>query len=211
MVKMIKSGDYVIVTEHNYDKLKRYAHTRIWQDGVQYGSVYRVVASPLEHSEFSYYLLDLATESLEDFINTQPDIDPDRIKIGLSRFDFKARKLERELKQQIIDYKNQIKQKDVESTTEYKLNSLMTEFSEPLFTKLATEAKSIEMLASQVTTIKKHCPFYSQKYTVAYDVIDNYNERKQELTELLEIFTEKRKELELELLNNKADQALEKV
>ena len=208
---MIKSGDYVIVTEHNYDKLKRYAHTRIWQDGVQYGSVYRVVASPLEHSEFSYYLLDLATESLEDFINTQPDIDPDRIKIGLSRFDFKARKLERELKQQIIDYKNQIKQKDVESTTEYKLNSLMTEFSEPLFTKLATEAKSIEMLASQVTTIKKHCPFYSQKYTVAYDVIDNYNERKQELTELLEIFTEKRKELELELLNNKADQALEKV
>ena len=208
---MIKSGDYVIVTEHNYDKLKRYAHTRIWQDGVQYGSVYRVVACPLEHSEFSYYLLDLATESLEDFINTQPDIDPDRIKIGLSRFDFKARKLERELKQQIIDYKNQIKQKDVESTTEYKLNSLMTEFSEPLFTKLATEAKSIEMLASQVTTIKKHCPFYSQKYTVAYDVIDNYNERKQELTELLEIFTEKRKELELELLNNKADQALEKV
>ena len=200
-----------MVTEHNYDKLKRYAHTRIWQDGVQYGSVYRVVASPLEHSEFSYYLLDLATESLEDFINTQPDIDPDRIKIGLSRFDFKARKLERELKQQIIDYKNQIKQKDVESTTEYKLNSLMTEFSEPLFTKLATEAKSIEMLASQVTTIKKHCPFYSQKYTVAYDVIDNYNERKQELTELLEIFTEKRKELELELLNNKADQALEKV
>ena len=200
-----------MVTEHNYDKLKRYAHTRIWQDGVQYGSVYRVVASPLEHSEFSYYLLDLATESLEDFINTQPDIDPDRIKIGLSRFDFKARKLERELKQQIIDYKNQIKQKDVESTTEYKLNSLMTDFSEPLFAKLATEAKSIEMLASQVTTIKKHCPFYSQKYTVAYDVIDNYNERKQELTELLEIFTEKRKELELELLNNKADQALEKV
>lgn len=81
---MIKSGDYVIVTEHNYDKLKRYAHTRIWQDGVQYGSIYRVVASPLEHSELSYYLLDLATESLEDFINTQPDIDPDRIKIGLS-------------------------------------------------------------------------------------------------------------------------------
>ena len=208
---MIKSGDYVIVTEHNYDKLKRYAHTRIWQDGVQYGSIYRVVASPLEHSEFSYYLLDFATESLEDFIRTQPDIDPDRIQIGLSWFDFKARKLERELKQQIIDYKNQIKQKDVESTTEYKLNSLMTEFSEPLFTKLATEAKSIEMLASQVTTIKKHCSFYSQKYTVAFDVIDNYNERKQELTELLEIFKAKRKDNELELLNNKADQALEKV
>ena len=210
---MIKSGDYVMIAEHNYAELKRFARTRIWQDDIQggsIGSIYRVIITPLETSEYTY-VLDFATESLEDFIRTQPDIDPDRIQIGLSWFDFKARKLERELKQQIIDYKNQIKQKDVESTTEYKLNSLMTEFSEPLFTKLATEAKSIEMLASQVTTIKKHCSFYSQKYTVAYDVIDNYNERKQELTELLEIFTEKRKELELELLNNKADQALEKV
>ena len=208
---MIKSGDYVIVTEHNYDKLKRYAHTRIWQDGVQYGSVYRVVASPLEHSEFSYYLLDLATESLEDFINTQPDIDPDRIKIGLSWFDFKARKLERELKQRIIDYKNQIKQKEVESTTEYKLNSLMTDFSEPLFAKLATEVKAIEIIASQATIIKDNCQWYSSKYTETFDVIDNYNKRKQELIELLEIFSEKRKDYELELLNNKADQALEKV
>ena len=208
---MIKSGDYVIVTEHNYDKLKRYAHTRIWQDGVQYGSVYRVVASPLEHSEFSYYLLDLATESLEDFINTQPDIDPDRIKIGLSWFDFKARKLERELKQRILDYQKQIKQKELESTTDYKLNSLMTDFSEPLFAKLATEVKAIEMLASQVTTIKEHCSFYSQKYTVAFDVIEDYNTRKRELTELLEIFNAKRKDYELELLNNKADEALEQV
>ena len=208
---MIKSGDYVIVTEHNYDKLKRYAHTRIWQDGVQYGSVYRVVASPLEHSEFSYYLLDLATESLEDFINNSPNIDADCIKIGFSRFDFKARKLERELKQRILDYQKQIKQKELESTTDYKLNSLMTDFSEPLFAKLATEVKAIEMLASQVTTIKEHCSFYSQKYTVAFDVIEDYNTRKRELTELLEIFNAKRNDYELELLNNKADQALEQI
>lgn len=207
---MIKSGDYVIVTEHNYDKLKRCARTRTYPDNLQYGSIYHIVNNPLYplDNEFTY-LISFVCESLEDFINNSPNIDADRIKIGLSRFDFKARKLERELKQRILDYQKQIKQKDVESTTEYKLNSLMTEFSEPLFTKLATEAKSIEMLASQITTIKKHCSFYSQKYTVAYDVIDNYNERKQELTELLEIFTEKRKELEL--LNNKADQALEKV
>jgi len=202
-----------MITEHNYAELKRFARTRIWQDNIQYdsiGSIYRVVITPLETSEYTY-VLDFTTESLEEFIRTQPDIDPDRIKIGLSWFDFKARKLERELKQRIIDYKNQIKQKEVESTTEYKLNSLMTDFPEPLFAKLATEVKAIEMLASQVTTIKEHCPWYSQKYTVACDVIDDYNARKQELAELLEIFTEKRKELELELLNNKADQALEKV
>ena len=202
-----------MITEHNYAELKRFARTRIWQDDIQggsIGSIYRVIITPLETSEYTY-VLDLATESLEDFINTQPDIDPDRIKIGLSWFDFKARKLERELKQRIIDYKNQIKQKEVESTTEYKLNSLMSDFSEPLFAKLATEVKAIEMIASQATIIKDNCQWYSSKYTETFDVIDNYNKRKQELTELLEIFSEKRKDYELELLNNKADQALEKV
>ena len=210
---MIKSGDYVMITEHNYAELKRFARTRIWQDDIQggsIGSIYRVIITPLETSEYTY-VLDFATESLEDFIKTQPDIDADRIKIGLSRFDFKARKLERELKQRIIDYKNQIKQKELETTTEYKLNSLMTDFSEPLFAKLATEVKAIEMIASQAMIIKENCSWYSQKYTETFDVIDNYNERKQELTELLEIFSEKRKDYELELLNNKADQALEKV
>lgn len=67
------------------------------------------------------------------------------------------------------------------------------------------------MFASQVTTIKEHCPWSSQKYTVAYDVIDDYNVRKQELTELLKIFSEKQQERELEFLNNKADQALEQI
>lgn len=202
-----------MITEHNYAELKRFARTRIWQDDIQggsIGSIYRVIITPLETSEYTY-VLDFATESLEDFIKTQPDIDADRIKIGLSRFDFKARKLERELKQQIIEYKSQIKRKELETTTEYKLNSLMTDFSEPLFAKLATEVKAIEMIASQATIIKENCPFYSQKYTETFDVIDNYNKRKQELTKLLEVFSEKRKDYELELLNNKADQALEKV
>lgn len=202
-----------MITEHNYAELKRFARTRIWQDDIQggsIGSIYRVIITPLETSEYTY-VLDFATESLEDFIKTQPDIDADRIKIGLSRFDFKARKLERELKQQIIEYKSQIKRKELETTTEYKLNSLMTDFSEPLFAKLATEVKAIEMIASQATIIKENCPFYSQKYTETFDVIDNYNKRKQELTKLLEVFNAKRKDYELELLNNKADQALEKV
>ena len=70
----------------------------------------------------------------------------------------------------------------------------MTDFSEPLFATLATEAKAIESVTSQITTIKENCPWYSQKYTVAFEVIDNYNERKQELTELLEIFSEKQQE-----------------
>lgn len=209
---MIKSGDYVIVTEHNYDKLKRCACTRTYPDNLQYGSIYHIVNYPLYPLDDDFtYLISFVCESLEDFINNSPNIDADRIKIGFSRFDFKARKLERELKQQIIDYKNQIKQKEVESTTEYKLNSLMTDFSEPLFAKLATEVKAIEMIASQATIIKENCQWYSSKYTETFDVIDNYNKRKQELTELLEIFSEKRKDYELELLNNKADQALEQV
>ena len=87
----------------------------------------------------------------------------------------------------------------------------MTDFSEPLFAKLASEAKAIESVTSQITTIKENCPWYSQKYTVAFEVIDNYNKRKQELTELLEIFNAKRNDYELELLNNKADQALEQI
>ena len=209
---MIKSGDYVIVTEHNYDKLKRCARTRTYPDNLQHGSIYHIVNYPLYPLDDDFtYLISFVCESLDDFINTQPNIDADRIKIGFSRFDFKAHKLERELKQRILDYQNQIKQKEVESTTEYKLNALMDDFSEPLFAKLATEVKSIESVTNQITTIKENCPWYSPKYTVAYEVIDNYNKRKQELTELLEIFNAKRKDYELELLNNKADQALEQI
>ena len=177
-----------MVTEHNYDKLKEFRGISLRSCNDQCGYIYHIVKLPLMNGDYTYNL-DWVSESLEAFINTQPDIDADSIKIGLSWFDFKARKLERELKQRILDYQKQIKQKKVESTTDYKLNSLMTDFSEPLFAKLATEAKSIEMLASQVTTIKEHCPWYSPKYTVAYDVIDNYNERKQELDDLLKIFT----------------------
>ena len=209
---MIKSGDYVIVTEHNYDKLKRCARTRTYPDNLQYGSIYHIVNYPLYPLDNDFtYLISFVCESLEDFINNSPNIDADLIKIGFSRFDFKARKLERELKQRILDYQKQIKQKKVESTTDYKLNSLVTDFSEPLFAKLATEAKAIESVTSQITTIKENCPWYSQKYTVAFEVIDNYNKRKQELTELLEIFNAKRNDYELELLNNKADQALEQI
>lgn len=200
-----------MVTEHNYDKLKLCARTRTYPDNLQYGSIYHIVNYPLYPLDNDFtYLISFVCESLEDFINNSPNIDADCIKIGFSRFDFKARKLERELKQRILDYQKQIKQKELESTTDYKLNSLVTDFSEPLFAKLASEAKAIEMIASQVTTIKEHCPWYSQKYTETFDVIDNYNERKQELTELLEIFSKKQQERELELLNNKADHALER-
>ena len=157
------------------------------------------------------YALQFEADSLVDFAQKHPDMDVTCLHIKLSLFDFEGYKIERDIRQDLFELQQQFKQKDVKSTTDYKLKALTTEFSEPLFTKLAIEAKAIEMMASQVTTIKENCPWYSQKYTETFDVIDNYNERKQELTELLGIFSEKRKELELELLNNKADQALEQI
>lgn len=196
-----------MVTSHNFNKLSE-KHIINLGYRLKYGTIW---CRCLTNNYNKDYALQFEADSLVDFARKHPDMDVTCLHIKLSLFDFEGHKIEREVRQELFKLQQQLKQKEVESTTECKLNSLMTEFSEPLFAKLATEAKSIEMLASQVTTIKEHCPFDHQKYTETFDVIADYNERKQELTELLKIFSEKRKELELELLNNKADQALEQI
>ena len=203
---MINNG-YVMVTYHNFNKLSE-KHIINLGYRLKYGTIW---CRCLTNNYNKDYALQFEADSLVDFARKHPDMDVECLHIKLSLFDFKGHKIERDIRQDLFELQQQFKQKDVKSTTDYKLKSLTTEFSEPLFTKLAIEAKAIEMMASQVTTIKENCPWYSQKYTETFDVIDNYNERKQELTELLEIFSEKRKDYELELLNNKADQALEKV
>ena len=203
---MINNG-YVMVTSHNFNKLSE-KHIINVGYRLEYGTIW---CRCFTNNYNTNYDLQFEADSLADFARKHPDMDVTCLHIKLSLFDFEGHKIEREVRQELLELQQQLKQKEVESTTECKLNSLMTDFSEPLFTKLATEAKSIESVTSQITTIKENCPWYSQKYTVAYDVIDNYNKRKQELTELLEIFNAKRKDYELELLNNKADQALEQI
>lgn len=203
---MINNG-YVMVTSHNFNKLSE-KHIINLGYRLKYGTIW---CRCLTNNYNKDYALQFEADSLVDFAQKHPDMDVTCLHIKLSLFDFEGHKIEREVRQELFKLQQQFKQKEVESTTECKLNSLMTDFSEPLFAKLATEAKSIEMFASQVTTIKEHCPWSSQKYTVACDVIDDYNARKQELAELLEIFSEKQQERELELLNNKADQALEQI
>ena len=203
---MINKG-YIMVTSHNFNKL---SERRIINLGykLKNGTIWRRCFT---NNYNTNYDLQFEADSLADFARKHPDMDVTCLHIKLSLFDVEGYKIERDIRQDLFELQQQFKQKDVKSTTDYKLKALTTEFSEPLFTKLAIEAKAIEMMASQVTTIKENCPWYSQKYTETFDVIDNYNERKQELTELLGIFSEKRKELELELLNNKADQALEQI
>jgi hypothetical protein len=198
---------YVMVTSHNFNKLSE-KHIINLGYRLKYGTIW---CRCLTNNYNKDYALQFEADSLVDFAQKHPDMDVTCLHIKLSLFDFEGHKIEREVRQELFELQQQVKQKEVESSTECKLNSLMTDFSEPLFTKLATEAKSIEMLARQVTTLKEQCPFDHQKYTVAYDVIDDYNVRKQELTELLKIFSEKQQERELEFLNNKADQALEQI
>lgn len=49
-----------------------------------------------------------------------------------------------------------------------------------------------------------------KKYTVLIDAVDEYNKRQKELEDIIWIFTQKQRQLKLELLNNKADQMLER-
>ena len=198
---------YVMVTSHNFNKLSE-KHIINLGYRLKYGTIW---CRCLTNNYNKDYALQFEADSLVDFAQKHPDMDVTCLHIKLSLFDFEGHKIEREVRQELFELQQQVKQKEVESSTECKLNSLMTDFSEPLFTKLATEAKSIEMLARQVTTLKEQCPFDHQKYTETFGVIADYNERKQEITELLEIFSEKQQERELELLNNKADQALEQI
>ena len=198
---------YVMVTSHNFNKLSE-KHIINLGFRLKYGTIW---CRCLTNNYNKDYALQFEADSLVDFARKHTDMDVTCLHIKLSLFDFEGHKIEREVRQELFKLQQQLKQKEFETTTDYKLNLLMTDFSEPLFAKLATEAKSIEMLASQVTTIKEQCPFDHQKYTETFDVIADYNERKQEITELLEIFSEKQQERELELLNNKADQALEQI
>ena len=150
---MINNG-YVMVTYHNFNKLSE-KHIINLGYRLKYGTIW---CRCLTNNYNKDYALQFEADSLVDFARKHPDMDVECLHIKLSLFDFKGHKIERDIRQDLFELQQQFKQKDVKSTTDYKLKSLTTEFSEPLFTKLAIEAKAIEMMASQVTTIKENCP-----------------------------------------------------
>lgn len=206
---MVKTGDYVIVTSDNYSALSklymisghyRLEHGTIWQLKRYLGL------------DYNYDTLQFIANSLYDFAQQHLDIDTKHLHVRLSLFDFTARKSEREIRQQLLEFQQQLKQKDVESSTKHKLETLMTDFQEPLFAKLSADIDAIELIRAQLSMIRQTYHLENpmdSKCTALNDTIDECCKRQDEFNDLLEIFNQKHKELELQLLDNKADQVLD--
>jgi hypothetical protein len=92
-----------------------------------------------------------------------------------------------------------------------KLLGFTEEFSEPLFTQLLVDENTLESIIYKLKKLRDMSATEMKKYTVLIDVVDEYNKRQKELEDIIWIFTQKQRQLKLELLNNKADQMLEKV
>lgn len=208
---MVKTGDYVIVTSDNYSALSKLymisGHYRLEQ-----GTIWQL--KRYLGLDYNYDTLQFVADSLYDFAQQHPDIDTKCLHVRLSRFDFTGRKIEREIRQQLLEFQQQLKQKDVESSTKHKLETLMTDFQEPLFTKLSADIEAIELIRAQLLMIR-HTYYLENptdsKCTALNDTIDECRKRQDEFNDLLEIFKQKHKELELQLLDNKADQVLDDI
>lgn len=88
----------------------------------------------------------------------------------------------------------------------------MTDFQEPLFAKLSADIDAIELIRAQLSMIRQTYHLENpmdSKCTALNDTIDECCKRQDEFNDLLEIFNQKHKELELQLLDNKADQVLD--
>ena len=79
-----------------------------------------------------------------------------------------------------------------------------------MFTQLLTDENALESMIYKLKKLRDMSATEMKKYTVLMDVVDEYNKRQKELEDIIWIFTQKQRQLKLELLNNKADQMLEK-
>ena len=215
LVNMFKVGKYYLITDYNYDaitrKIDRYSHGPI-----EVGEIYlcRDFYGDMKVGKDKFFCR--IPQTLKDLVIEEPDAEVTSF-VGLSLFTTKARKLEAELQETIERYRKQAKDTGVLGKSDdqipfahQKLIDFAEEFSEPLFIELAAKANAIESVRQQLT-FTLGAGIDCNKYTAVHEVLEDCHKRENELDDVIWLFREKQKEMKLQLLNNKADQALEEV
>jgi hypothetical protein len=205
---MFKIGTYYLITDYNYAAINRKVK------GLSYyvcevGDLYQYV-----ESDGDYYIgrnkwLKFFRGTLKELVTEYPDAEVTSL-VWVSPFNLKARKFETELQETIAKYRQNGTKDKLETRYSKKLLDFTEEFSEPLFTQLLADENALESMINNIRLIRDMSATEMKKYTVLMDVVDEYNKRQKELEDIIWVFTQKQRQLKLELLNNKADQMLEK-
>lgn len=205
---MFKIGTYYLITDYNYAAINRKVK------GLSYyvcevGDLYQYV-----ESDGDYYIgrnkwLKFFRGTLKELVTEYPDAEVTSL-VCVSPFNSKAKKVEIELQETIARYRQQVNNEKLETRYSKKLLGFTEEFSEPLFTQLLADENALESLIYNIKKIRDISSTEMKKNTVLIDVLYEYEKRQKELEDIIWIFTQKQRQLKLELLNNKADQMLEK-
>ena len=205
---MFKIGTYYLITDYNCPAINRKVKG-LYYYVCEVGEFYQCV-----ESDGDYYIgrnkwLKLFKGTLKELVTEYQDAEVTSL-VCVSPFNSKAKKVETELQETIARYRQQVNNKKLETRYSKKLLGFTEEFSEPLFTQLLTDENALESMIYKLKKRRDMSATEMKKYTVLMDVVDEYNKRQKELEDIIWIFTQKQRQLKLELLNNKADQMLEK-
>lgn len=205
---MFKIGTYYLITDYNCKAINR-LRRRTQPYCCEVGEFYQCV-----ESDGDYYIgrnkwLKLFKGTLKELVTEYQDAEVTSL-VCVSPFNSKAKKVETELQETIARYRQQVNNKKLETRYSKKLLGFTEEFSEPLFTQLLTDENALESMIYKLKKLRDMSATEMKKYTVLMDVVDEYNKRQKELEDIIWVFTQKQRQLKLELLNNKADQMLEK-
>ena len=205
---MFKIGTYYLITDYNCKAINR-LRRRTQPYCCDVGELYLCM-----EADGDFYIgqnkgLKLIHSTLQDVVTEYPDAEVTSL-VWVSPFNLKARKFETELQETIAKYRQNGTKDKLETRYSKKLLDFTEEFSEPLFTQLLADENALESMINNIRLIRDMSATEMKKYTVLIDAIDEYNKRQKELEDIIWVFTQKQRQLKLELLNNKADQMLEK-
>ena len=212
---MFKIGKYYLITDYNYTAITRKIDKYGNNTYIEVGEIYicQGLFGDMKVGDGKFFRR--ISRTLKDLVIKDPDAEVTSL-VGL--FNIQARKIEVELQDTIERYRKQAKDTGVLGksdeqipVTHQKLIDFADEFSEPLFIELATKANAIESVRQQLITVLSRSIIDYRQYTAIYDVLDECRKREDELDDVIWLFRQKQKEMKLQLLDNKADQALEKV
>lgn len=205
---MFKIGTYYLITDYNRPAINRKVK-ELYYYVCEVGEFYQCV-----ESDGDYYIgrnkwLKLFKGTLKELVTEYPNAEVTSL-VCVSPFNSKAKRVETELQETIARYRQNKPTDKLETRYSKKLLGFTEEFSEPLFTQLLADENTLESMIYKLKKLRDMSATEMKKYTVLIDAIDEYNKRQKELEDIIWVFTQKQRQLKLELLNNKADQMLEK-
>lgn len=205
---MFKIGTYYLITDYNCVAINRkIKNVNFYVCDV--GDLYRCMEDDGDYYIGQNKFLTLIPGTLKDVVTEYPDAEVTSF-VYVSPFNFKAKKVETELQETIARYRQQANNEKLETRYSKKLLGFTEEFSEPLFTQLLVDENTLESMIYKLKKLRDMSATEMKKYTVLIDAVDEYNKRQKELEDIIWVFTQKQRQLKLELLNNKADQMLER-